>query len=343
MTGIKTGVGSGVGSRVGTPNTPTPAFRQVTTTLPRQKLSPRLRPAKTFPLLSSSPPPNLHYSAYILPSSSFPPPPLMNEHVTSHEIINAGTRITNREMAILGTVEMLGLVTGAQIERVHFGNLAGRSRTVVRWRVLRRMTLARLLRVYPLRTGSHAYTLGPVGERLIRQRDGLSGTRPARPRSLPSLHLIRHSLAISELIVSVIADARAHGATVDAATEPACWWTPDAGPVIRPDAYLAITADAHTDHWWIEVDQATETVATVLRQLGAYAEFARYGNGGPGGVIPRVVVSVPTQARARAVSGALSRVGDHPQGLITVTIADAASRLLIDQATGTTRYTTKGE
>jgi hypothetical protein len=40
---------------------------------------------------------------------------------------------------------------------------------------------------------------------------------------------------------------------------------------LKPDALAVVQLDGYEDHWFLEVDQATESAATIGRKLTAYA------------------------------------------------------------------------
>ncbi|MEV0398775.1 replication-relaxation family protein [Actinoallomurus sp. NPDC050550] len=251
------------------------------------------------------------------------------------------TQISPQEFAILETVDILGIATGEQIERLHFTELSESSRHNLRRRALRRLSDKRALVAFPRRVGGRQrgsettiYGLGIVGQRLMAQRQGFSGAYRPRRRSLPGLQLLAHVLAVSELYVRLVEASRVHGFSVTCETEPASWWR-DSGKVIKPDAYAVLATTEYSDYWWIEVDRSTESVPTVLRQLDIYTAFAERGLPGPSGVIPRVLVTVPTEARCTALIDALSDRTASGDPLITVTVFDAAVGLLTSRLLGT--------
>ena len=262
------------------------------------------------------------------------------QRISTSRLIQLSAQMTVREFSIIETIEMLGLATGSHIERLHFHALSETSRPRVRQRVMRRLTDMRALVALPRRmggaqrgSGQHVYALDVAGIRLMRQRQGLSGAVRPQRRSLPGAALFRHVLDVSELYVRLVEASRDHdhGFSLAFCAEPASWWRDQNRALIKPDAYAALAARGYSDHWWVEVDRATESVPTVLRQLDIYAAFANSGQPGPDGVIPRVVVTVPTTARCEALSRALSHRPDLPDGLVTVTPYDAAVDLLTNQ------------
>lgn len=266
------------------------------------------------------------------------------QRIGNAQLFALSAKLSEREFAIIESVEMLGLVTGDQIERLHFSQLSQVTRLRVRQRVLRRLTASRALIAFGRRVGGvgggsagFVYGLDVAGVRLMRQRQGLSGAMRPHRRSLPGLQLLRHMLDVAELYVRLTEASRTEGFAVAAFTaEPASWWRDQSGTVIKPDAHAELAAHGYADHWWIEVDRATESVPTVLRQLWVYLEFAARGQAGPDGVIPGVLVTVPTDARCAALSDALSRLAGVPDDFIAITPFDAAVAFLTAHVHSTT-------
>lgn len=109
---------------------------------------------------------------------------------------------------------------------------------------------------------------------------------------------MRHTLAVSELNAALVEQARQCGARVlTFVTEPACWWPNGLGGSLKPDAYTVLARGTVRDHWWIEVDLATESLPTLKRQLSLYLAFATSGQLGPRGLTPRILVTASTPAR----------------------------------------------
>ena len=69
----------------------------------------------------------------------------------------------------------------------------------------------------------------------------------------------------------------------------------------RPDAFIRLERDEGADYWWYEADLATESLPTIHRKLLAYLDFVQRGQFGPDGIVPRVLVGVPTSKRQAAV------------------------------------------
>ena len=151
---------------------------------------------------------------------------------------------------------------------------------------------------------------------------------------------MRHALDVGELYARLVQASRAAaGAQVEEfATEPACWWPPGTRkPALKPDAYLALSLPGSRwlHHWWVEVDRATEHMPAIGRKLTAYLDFARRGQLGPHGAVPRVLVTTPTHDRCAAVAATLRRLDGPTDDLIAVTPFDAAVELLTAHARST--------
>lgn len=247
---------------------------------------------------------------------------------------------SDRDWAILETVEKLGLATGDQIERLHFFKLSRQSAAISRRRVLRRLTDAHAVWVLPRRIGGdrrgsaqQVYALDTAGIRLLSLRRNLSGAQRVWRRSTPGVRFTAHVLAVAELHTRVTVACRGHNVTVSRWDgEPACWWPDTRRPLLKPDAYLALTSPTYADHWWLEVDLATESVPTVRKQLHTYSRFASAGHEGPADVMPRVLLTVPTPERREAVTGALTALPDISQELVTVVLYRDATDFLISTA-----------
>ncbi|HEU5328649.1 MAG TPA: replication-relaxation family protein, partial [Thermomicrobiales bacterium] len=217
--------------------------------------------------------------------------------------------------------------------------LTGHARSVVRGRVLRRLTRWQVLAVSPRRIGGAArgsagaaFALGSVGARLCRaQQQAVTGVRPrVRLPGIPTERTIRHTLAVSELYVSLVEQARRQGASVVSfQAEPASWWPNGLGGFVKPDAYTLLTRETVRDHWWIEVDLATESLPTVRRKLETYLDFVHRGQLGPNGVVPRVLVSTITNLHRNDILSVVRRLPAPASALfLVVTQDEAAGRIL---------------
>lgn len=255
--------------------------------------------------------------------------------------------LSPRDWEILRDVERLRLVTGAQIQRLHFSDLSEKSAPVVRWRVLKRLRECGALLALPRRIGGvrhgsagMVFTLDLPGQRLIyltRPKDEYD--RRFRRREPPSERFMRHTLTVSELYVRLVEKTRENGSPWRVAgyqTEPACWWRDSFGGLLKPDAHLMLDhdggerADRWRYYWWAEIDLGTEHVPTLVGKLRTYQEHYRHGGSGPNEVMPRVLVTVPTDARCAALRRALRRWREPAGHRFALTRFDDATAVLTD-------------
>jgi hypothetical protein len=238
--------------------------------------------------------------------------------------------LSERDWAVTGDVARLRLVTGAQLERLHFADLADGSRAVVRRRVLGRLVRERVLatlerRIGGVRAGSAGlvYSLDTAGYRLVAADGG-------RRAGLPGGRYMRHVLAVSELYASLV-DVSRHGQfrliTFDA--EPASWWPDSRGGVLKPDAAVRVEAGAHRDNWWIEVDRATESLPTLRAKLMVYLDFYNRGGRGPEEIMPWILITVPDAKRHSDVVRLIRQLPSGSESLFVVTLdKDAVDEIM---------------
>lgn len=258
-------------------------------------------------------------------------------YVSAAFVAEVQERMTTRDWAIIDSLARTRVLTGAQLERLHFADLSPLTRARIRRGVLVRLASWRLLvalgrRIGGVRGGSSGmvWSLDVAGQRLARLREfhGYTNGRLRRPWT-PGRMFLQHSLAVSEVLVSVTELSRAE--TFDLVrfvTEPACWQPNGIGGYLKPDAYLVIENRDVTDYWWLEVDQDTESRPTLRRKLLAYVEFLRRGQRGPDDVVPRVLVTVPTKARRLVLEHVIANLPSSADRLFYVVEHDQASAYL---------------
>ncbi len=261
------------------------------------------------------------------------------QRVRAGHVAWVAERMSARDWAIVQTVNRLRLVTGWQLERLHFAELVGRSRAVSRWRVLKRLCDWRVLMAMSRRVGGSlrgstklAFALDSAGQRLLQlpRHGGTSGVVVRRP-GVPSERFKEHSLAVSELYVCLVELACSQAFTLGTfLAEPACWWPDGRGGRLEPDAYVSVSTAKVTDHWWVEVDRDQESLPTMRRKLMVYLEFLHSGQVGPGGVMPRVVVMVPNERRREAVRGVVALLPGVAGELFVVARQEGAAGVVVD-------------
>jgi hypothetical protein len=99
--------------------------------------------------------------------------------------------------------------------------------------------------------------------------------------------------------------------------EPASWHQKASG-VLKPDAYAVYEAGRWEEHRWLEVDRATESLPTVRRKLLGYLDAVAGSAPGPSGVMPQVLVTVPSARRLDVVRSLLETLPPPADRLISV-------------------------
>lgn len=232
--------------------------------------------------------------------------------VRSSHVDQLDARLSARDWTIIETVNRLHVVSGQQLERLCFVGLSSsRSRTVTRSRVLARLVGDRVLVSVGRQIGGSgrgsttaAFALDTAGVQLLARRHLATGdpVRVRRPGP-PSDRKLRHALAVSELYVTLMELARAENFTVATfKAEPEAWWPSGLGGWLKPDAYVVLERDGVRDHWWLEVDLATESLPTVRTKLQVYRAFQQRGGRGPAGVTPWLLISTTTERRRDAIT-----------------------------------------
>lgn len=237
--------------------------------------------------------------------------------------------LSERDREILGSLKKVRVLTGGQLERLHFADLSPASLSRTRRRVLARLVALGLVatlerRVGGVRAGSAGlvYALNASGQRAVsllapETADGVRARRPWTPGEL----FLRHGLDVSEMFVLLRERERAGELELAGfSTEPDCWHSNGMGGVIKPDGYVVLRAIGREveDCWWVEVDRATVSLTTLRSKLLAYVDFAITGQLGPDGVTPRVLVTVPHERRLEQVREVVAALPEPAGQLIWV-------------------------
>jgi len=215
-------------------------------------------------------------------------------------------QLSDRDHTILTDLERVRVLTGAQLQRLRFADIAKSSRARDRRRVLTRLvyhgfvsTLDR--RIGGVRAGSagHVYRLTPTARRLLEMQRQRSTRRPRTPGA----SFLNHALDISDIYVTLIETSRINDFCVSTFdTEPACWHPTGNGAYLKPDAYLVLATSTYKDCWWLEIDRATESKPRIKRKIQTYINHLTTGGTGPDSIPPRILFSVPDHQRTQAIS-----------------------------------------
>lgn len=171
-------------------------------------------------------------------------------------------------------------------------------------------------------SASSVWMLTSSGQRLLSLRHGLGAVGRVRA---PGERFVRHYLAVADAHLALLSAARASQfelLTVE--LEPTCWrpYTGLGGSseTLKPDLYAVTANGEYEDHWFIEVDRATESLPTLLRQCQQYETYRRSGTEQTErGVFPSVLWIVPDDRRAQNLDTALSVARNLDRSLFRIT------------------------
>jgi hypothetical protein len=229
--------------------------------------------------------------------------------------------LSDRDLSILGDIDVYRLLSTRHIQRLHFTNghetpaaaMRACTRVLARLRDLGLVTSLERRRVGGVQKGSASgvWYLGPAGERLQRDRRGLTARRRYGE---PSRLFVNHTLAVAELAVRLIETERANPdfKILSLQAEPASWQqylgAQGTGQWLKPDLSLVAINGEFEDHWFIEADLDTEHLPVLLRQCAAYHSYRASGqHQAAHELFPAVLWVTPTETRAAALRAAIRR------------------------------------
>lgn len=262
---------------------------------------------------------------------------MIAERLSTTHLCDLTLDLSERDLAILGSLAKHRWATTDQIRRLHFrAHASPIAAGKATYRVLNRLRRLRLVETRAGRVGGHGggssatvWHLSHAGWRLVHLRLG----QAPRRYTDPSTTFLRHTLAITELAAEL---AAAPGLRVERFdTEPACWrqYPSTSTTHLRPDAYL-ITVMTHDgeqyeDHIFVEVDLSTESIPRILDKARTYHLYRQTGLEQQSiGVFPLVLFVTPDRARATAITGAIHHTADIPHEIFAATPAGTVAALL---------------
>jgi len=276
------------------------------------------------------------------PSDNGSPPPSSSfgrdhSRVTAAYVASLTDQLSNRDAAIVRDLSRVRVLTGKQLERLHFYDLQAANRDRARRRVLNRLTHLSLVtplsrRIGGVRAGSAGlvYSLDTAGQRILQQLDK-GNKQPVRRPWTPGTLFLSHTLAVAELYVRLRENERNNQLELSAfLAEPASWQRTASLGTIKADAYALVAYGNVEDAWWIEVDRATESRTTLRRKLSLYLLAAQAGITGPDGMLPRVLVTVPDEQRLGTVREIIADLGPAAPRLLSVTLHNLAVEYLAE-------------
>lgn len=244
--------------------------------------------------------------------------PTAARRISRRRLTQLAVTLSDRDRAILSSLDAFGFSTSRQLEALHFAkHRTPEAAARICRRVLQRLHRDRLIAVQGRRIGGLAagssatiWRLDVAGDRLLRQ----DSETPRRRFKEPSPRFLDHRLAVADAVVALTqAAADGHGLElVDWQTEPDSWRHFDSGfgaaEQLKPDLFVVTASGDFEDHWFVEIDRATESLPTVLGKCEQYERYRRAGVEQAGhGLFPRVIWCVPGDARRRRLAAGIAR------------------------------------
>jgi hypothetical protein len=257
----------------------------------------------------------------------------------NHDLAN---RLADRDWDILESVRSFKYLTTRQLARQHFG-LEPREKVIPRNAngALSRLREFGLLsnlerRIGGVRAGSggHVWQITDLARRLL--QDHLGEKSAARVRAFePSSTFLEHTLAVAEVVLSLREEeARGIFRVTRLQVEPESWrsYLGPSGETrwLKPDLAVVTTVDGFEDHWFIEIDRATEPPNRIVKKCLQYQEYRRSEREqARHGVFPAVVWVVPNARRLSQLRGRVGSDVANKDRLFSVVTADELSALVV--------------
>lgn len=241
--------------------------------------------------------------------------------------------LSERDLAVLDLIAQHRFLTTKQVHAYCFHtHTTNESGSRICRRVLLRLEQHGLLerpirRVGGLQAGSASsvWMLSSMGQRLRNLRGGVGAVGRVRE---PGERFVQHYLAIADTHLALIEAERAKQLElVTLQIEPAAWrsYTGLGGSseVLKPDLYAVTATSEFEDHWFIEVDRATESIPTLIKQCRQYEAYRRTGSEQANvGLFPLVLWVVPDERRVAKLRQALESARELDPELFRLTIPE---------------------
>lgn len=256
---------------------------------------------------------------------------MTRRYVTRARLARLESSLTPRDLAVLQSVVSLRFMSGAQLQRMHFGDGDAASRAARR--SLLRLTQAEVLARLPRRVGGvragsagFIYAAGLAGHRLAEER-GWQTTATRRRSAAVGTLFLRHCLDVAELHVRLVLADRARELELLALdAEPLCWRSYGGLGIqrpstLKPDSFVRFGLGEYEFSYFIEVDRGTEGSRAIASKLGQYVSYHQSGaEQASRAVFPKVVWAVPDAAREEVIRDCIGRLAAPARELFAVSV-----------------------
>ena len=263
--------------------------------------------------------------------------------VSHKKLRNLTDNLLPHDRAILQTLVQCRFMSTNQIIRLIFARLEkpdsarrAANRAVARLRDGGLIT-ALERRVGGVRAGSGSciWSLTPAGARFLNMEDPEG--QISRRKYEPSAYFVEHTIAITELYLQL--NGIEGIALTESQFEPRCWRNYRAAlgytQTIKPDLYAVTSGSEYEDHWFFELDLASEAPSKVVRKCVQFQEYyLSNAEQRRHGVFPLVVWIVPEERRRASLKDHIARsVELRYKQLFTVILPDELEALIRKGAT----------
>ncbi|MEG3236133.1 replication-relaxation family protein [Streptococcus suis] len=228
-------------------------------------------------------------------------------------------QLTANDIAILHFLNQARLATTHQLARLFYSDspspeTAIRRANFTTQRLKKEGLISHLdRRIGGARKGSASYVwqITFQGLKVLKGKDSTIALR-YKNRYEPTQHHVEHTLAITEIFVETIEIARSSDtiSLENFSFEPTSWRDyqklSGVGLTLKPDAYLELLNGEYEDHYFLEIDRSTESLARVVNTCKKYIEYYRSGiEQRQKEVFPYVLWIVPDDKRKTAILKAI--------------------------------------
>ncbi len=243
-----------------------------------------------------------------------------SDYVTTLRTQSISQQLTDQDRLLLDVLHTVHLATGQQLQRLIWGDGPSDARSARRQ--LRGLTDIRILarlerRPLGVRGGSlgYVYALDVVGQAIT----GVPRRR-RRPR-LPGMAFLDHAVAVTDCYLKLRQlESTGRIELVHFQAEPRCWRS-FVGPggyqrLLKPDSHLITGCGDYLDHWFLEIDRATESKARLHTKIQAYTSFWQSGREqADTDVFPKVLWIVPDDKRLAQLAQVIQELPDDERRL----------------------------
>lgn len=267
---------------------------------------------------------------------------MSSQRISRQQLDHIREQLNDRDEALLHALDRHRLLTTRQLASFCFADkqtdtaaLRATNRALAKLQSLH-LIVALERRIGGVRAGSGSYVwaVAVVGGRLLQLLDAGTDTVRRRRSFEPSAAFLEHTLAVAEVHLRLRAAERRDLIRLsDVQFEPACWrpYLGSGGGLVRlkPDLAAVTETASFEDHWFFEIDLATEPPSRIIQKCLQYQEYQRTGTEQRRlGLFPAVIWIVPTITRRDTLTRRLETELNITDGLFTIITLDQLDDLL---------------